>query len=72
VGQVRGTAGASGRLLDTLERLGTPATVMVSGLLTELAPMRVRAVVAGGHEICGHGWVQEQLPAQLRRRPKPR
>jgi len=53
------------RLLDTLERLGTPATVMVSGLLTELAPDAVRAVVAGGHEICGHGWVQEQLPAQL-------
>lgn len=53
------------RLLDTLERLGTPATVMVSGLLTELAPDAVRAVVAGGHEICGHGWVQEQLPAHL-------
>jgi len=53
------------RLLDTLERLGTPATVMVSGLLTELAPDAVRAVVAGGHEICGHGWAQEQLPAHL-------
>jgi len=53
------------RLLDTLERLGTPATVMVSGVLTELAPDAVRAVVEGGHEVCGHGWVQEQLPAQL-------
>jgi peptidoglycan/xylan/chitin deacetylase (PgdA/CDA1 family) len=53
------------RLLDTLERLGTPATVMVSGALTELAPDAVRAVVAGGHEICGHGWVQEQLPSHL-------
>jgi len=53
------------RLLDTLERLGTPATVMVSGVLTELAPDAVRAVVAGGHEVCGHGWAQEQLPAHL-------
>jgi len=53
------------RLLDTLERLGTPATVMVSGLLTELAPDAVRAVVSGGHEICGHGWAQEQLPANV-------
>jgi Polysaccharide deacetylase len=53
------------RLLDTLDRLGTPATVMVSGVLTELAPDAVRAVIAGGHEVCGHGWVQEQLPAHL-------
>jgi len=53
------------RLLDTLDRLGTPATVMTSGLLTELAPEAVRAVIAGGHEICGHGWAQEQLPGNL-------
>ena len=53
------------RLLDVLDRLAVPATVMVSGLLTELAPEAVRAVLAGGHEICGHGWAQEQLPAQL-------
>jgi peptidoglycan/xylan/chitin deacetylase (PgdA/CDA1 family) len=53
------------RLLDVLDRLGTPATAMVSGVLTELAPDAVRALVAGGHEICGHGWVQEQLPAHL-------
>jgi hypothetical protein len=53
------------RLLDTLDRLGTAATVMVSGVLTELAPAAVRAVIDGGHEVCGHGWVQEQLPAHL-------
>jgi peptidoglycan/xylan/chitin deacetylase (PgdA/CDA1 family) len=53
------------RLLDTLGRLGVPATVMVSGVLTELAPDAVRAVLAGGHEICGHGWAQEQLPGNL-------
>ncbi|MFE5700510.1 polysaccharide deacetylase family protein [Rhodococcus koreensis] len=55
------------RLLDVLDRLGTPATVMVSGILTEVAPSAVRAVVAGGHEVCGHAWVQEQLPAQMSR-----
>jgi len=52
------------RLLDTLERLAH-ATVMVSGLLTELAPDAVRAVVAAAMRSAGTAGSRKQLPAQL-------
>ncbi len=49
--------------LDLLAREEVRATFYVSGILTETAPATVEAVVAGGHELAGHAWAQNRVPA---------
>ncbi|MBI4274427.1 MAG: polysaccharide deacetylase family protein [Rhizobiales bacterium] len=53
------------RLLRVLDRAKTRASVMVSGVLAERAPDRVRAIADAGHEIVAHGYAQEIVPAKL-------
>src|SRR6185295_2471215 len=42
------------RLLRSLDRAGTRASVMVSGVFGERAPASVRAIVSAGHELVSH------------------
>ncbi|THT97600.1 polysaccharide deacetylase [Lampropedia puyangensis] len=53
------------RLMRTLEGTGVRASVFVSGALAETDPQQVRAVAAAGHEIVGHGFAQDLIPASL-------
>jgi len=53
------------RLLRTLDRVKTRASVMVSGILAERAPDTVRAIAAAGHEIVAHAFAQDVVPAAL-------
>jgi peptidoglycan/xylan/chitin deacetylase (PgdA/CDA1 family) len=50
------------RLLDILAEHRTRATFLTSGVLSQLAPEAVRAVVEGGHSVCAHGWSQGEFP----------
>lgn len=54
------------RLLDLLRRAGVKATVLTSGVVAKRYPDLVAAVVAAGHEVCGHGYAQELVPVTLR------
>lgn len=58
------------RHLDTLKRLGIPATFFVPGYDAECFPESVRQIAAAGHEIGAHGYVHEGtlLPAEEERR----
>ncbi|MFE7660045.1 polysaccharide deacetylase family protein [Streptomyces celluloflavus] len=51
------------RLLDILGDL--PATVGINGLVAERYPDTVMAVHHAGHEIAGHSWTQDVVPALL-------
>ncbi len=51
--------------LDLLEKEQLPATFYVSGMLTETAPDAVRAIAESGHEISGHSWAQNRIPALI-------
>jgi peptidoglycan/xylan/chitin deacetylase (PgdA/CDA1 family) len=53
------------RLLRSLDRAGTRASVMVSGVFGERAPASVRAIVDAGHELVSHCYAQDIIPAQL-------
>lgn len=53
------------RLLAILDEQAVPATVMLSGQICETAPDLVRDIHAAGHDICGHGYAQNQIPATL-------
>lgn len=53
------------RLLRALDRAKTRASVMVSGVLAERVPARVKAIADAGHEIVAHGYAQEIVPAKL-------
>jgi peptidoglycan/xylan/chitin deacetylase (PgdA/CDA1 family) len=55
------------RLLRVLDRVGLSASVMVSGVLAERAPMSVKAIADAGHEIVAHAYAQEIIPAMLTR-----
>jgi peptidoglycan/xylan/chitin deacetylase (PgdA/CDA1 family) len=48
------------RLLRFLERCGIRAQVYTSGLAAEGHPEVVSAMVQAGHEIVGHGWVNDR------------
>ncbi|MGB6022936.1 MAG: polysaccharide deacetylase family protein [Ornithinimicrobium sp.] len=50
-------------VLSLLERERVPATFYVSGILTQSAPDSVSAIVSGGHELAGHSWAQNRIPA---------
>jgi len=49
------TAGAP-RVLDLLERHRITATFTAAAQSLERAPDLARRIVAGGHEVCSHGW----------------
>lgn len=53
------------RLLGVLARAGVNATVMASGVVAERYPELLAAVATAGHEICGHGYAQELIPAAM-------
>lgn len=53
--------------LELLERESVPATFYVSGILTETAPNAIVAIAEGGHELSGHAWSQDRIPARLER-----
>lgn len=50
------------RLLDLLDEFGVKANMSTNGLVAERFPQVVRAVADAGHEINGHGWVNDVLP----------
>lgn len=51
--------------LELLEKEQIAATFYVSGILTETAPDAVRAIAEAGHEIAGHSWAQNRIPALI-------
>src|SRR5215470_15948548 len=44
------------RVLALLERHGITATFTAAAQSLERAPDLARRIVAGGHEVCSHGW----------------
>lgn len=50
------------RYLDLLEELRVRATFFLVGRLAEARPDLVRAIVAGGHEVAGHGYSHRPFP----------
>jgi peptidoglycan/xylan/chitin deacetylase (PgdA/CDA1 family) len=53
------------RLLRALDRTRRRASVMISGIFGERTPKMVRAIAEAGHEIVGHCFTQDTIPAQL-------
>jgi peptidoglycan/xylan/chitin deacetylase (PgdA/CDA1 family) len=51
-----GLVAGAPRVLDLLERNGIRATFTAAALALERAPELARCIVAGGHEVCSHGW----------------
>jgi peptidoglycan/xylan/chitin deacetylase (PgdA/CDA1 family) len=51
-----GLVAGAPRVLDLLERNRIRATFTAAALALERAPELTRRVVAGGHEVCSHGW----------------
>ncbi len=49
------------RLLDLLDEFGIKANMSTNGLAAERRPEVVRAVADAGHEINGHGWVNDNF-----------
>ena len=44
------------RVLDLLAANGITATFTAAAMSLEAAPELARRIVAGGHEVCAHGW----------------
>jgi len=53
------------RVLRILDRTKVTGSVMVSGILAERLPDNVKAILEAGHEIIGHSWAQDVVPALL-------
>jgi len=53
------------RLLDCFARHDVRATVFTSARLAELAPETISALAEGGHDVCGHSYAQNIVPAML-------
>ena len=49
------------RLLDLLDEVGLKASMSTNGLAAERHPDAVRTAAEAGHEIVGHGWVNDIL-----------
>jgi peptidoglycan/xylan/chitin deacetylase (PgdA/CDA1 family) len=56
-----GPSEGTGRLLDILGKLGTPATFFVCGMNVKRLPAIARAVTAAGHEIGNHSYSHPAL-----------
>ena len=53
------------RIIELLNRNGLRGTFCVNAKCAELYPDAVSAITAAGHEVAGHGYVQDQLLAYL-------
>jgi peptidoglycan/xylan/chitin deacetylase (PgdA/CDA1 family) len=53
------------RLIRLFKDNGIPATFAVNGRCAEIYPDAVKAIVASGHDVAGHGWYQDQLLSYL-------
>lgn len=51
------------RILDILGEAGVKAVFYTSGILAELYPELMRAIVQEGHNIAAHAWAQNIIPA---------
>jgi len=51
------------RLLKVLTEYGAVSSVAINGLAAERHPEVIRAFADGGHELVGHGWVNDQFMA---------
>lgn len=49
------------RLLQLLDDEGVASSVALNGLAAERHPEAIAAMVAGGHELIGHGWANDRL-----------
>jgi peptidoglycan/xylan/chitin deacetylase (PgdA/CDA1 family) len=58
-----GPADLTGEYLDTLDRLGVPATFFIMGDLASERPAAIREYVRRGHQIAGHGWDHHAFPS---------
>jgi allantoinase len=57
-GEYGGKAGIW-RIMDVLARNGVKGTIDTNGRVAEVFPDALKDLSAGGHEIVGHGWVNE-------------
>jgi len=53
------------RLLDLLARNDVKAVFYVSGIIAERYPELMREIAGHGHDVAGHSWAQNILPAYL-------
>jgi len=51
------------RILDALAAEDVKSVFYVSGIVAERYPELMNAIVAGGHDIAGHAWAQNIVPA---------
>jgi peptidoglycan/xylan/chitin deacetylase (PgdA/CDA1 family) len=63
-GEYGGRAGIW-RIMDTLHRHGVKGTIDTNGRVAELFPDAVKELHAAGHEIVGHGWVNDTALTSL-------
>ncbi len=52
-------------LLELLSEFGVRGSFYASGILTESAPDSLRQIVSAGHELCGHSYSQNIIPASI-------
>ncbi|MCO8591154.1 polysaccharide deacetylase family protein [Burkholderia multivorans] len=53
------------RLLDLLAARNVKASFYTSGIVAERYPDLLREIANAGHDVCGHSWTQNTLPAYL-------
>lgn len=58
------------RILNLLRETGVKATFTAAAVALERAPEVARGIVAGGHEVCAHGyrWIQQHMYDEARER----
>ena len=66
-GEYGGKAGIW-RIMDVLNRNGVKGTIDTNGRVAEDFPDALKELHAGGHEIVGHGWVNDTALSSLGRR----
>ena len=54
------------RLLDSLDKHGAKASVMINAVIAERHPAAVKAAAAGGHEIASHSYAMDVLPVMMK------
>ena len=63
-GEYGGKAGIW-RIMDVLNRNGVKGTIDTNGRIAEDFPDALKELHAGGHEIVGHGWVNDTALSSL-------